>query len=698
MSQGIECCHQLKVHPPPTSNPKKPQDLFLVCGLQSLGQHCVAVLKEYDVKVSAINDVQPEHWEVPEVPSLLENLIIGDCRQPSVLEQAGIRQCRSILLVTRNERMNIEAAFAARRLNPHVRLIVRSDKQNFNKLLDENLGNFVAFEPTHLSAYAFALAALGSEAIGYFTLEGQLLQVIKHQVQAKDSWCNGKPLHRLNLTTRRILSHTPILSDPLRELFEWDPEAEVQVGDTLVYIDIAYELALSEQHRKSHSQKWQWQQFVQGITAKNIKDKIALFWQSYYQSQNQIRRIATIYAITVLILWLVGIILYRLYYPNITLQEALYATAVLLLGGYGDLFGGVEFASQSQLSDHMPWWLRLFSLGLTLTGQAFVGVLYALLTDALVTSRFQFFNSRPPMPQRNHVVIIGLNRLGQRVAALLQELNQPLVGIHTTTLDQDTLPDIPLIVGNASEALTKVNLSRAKSIVLVGDDNMENLEIGLMAHAMNPVTSLIIRSQDRYFSDNIAPLFPYAQVLCGAALSAEVFACAAFGENVLSLFHLSEQIVMVTEYKIEDGDTLNGLLLSEIAYGYSVVPILYQKYRRDNYSLMPWYDVKLYAGDRLIVLATSSSLQRIEWGEMLPRLWQVQIEKALTTNAIIYGAEEIVLITGCSSATARQWMNNLPGVLPIQLYKHQAQRLVRELIKIQVLANVIFIGQGSSST
>ncbi|MEH2286307.1 potassium channel family protein [Nostoc sp.] len=681
------------MHPPSTSNQKKPQDLFLVCGLKSLGQHCVAILKEYDVKVSAIEDVQPEHWEVSEVPNLLEKLIIGDCRQPSVLEQAGIRQCRSILLVTRNERINIEAAFAARRLNPHVRLIVRSDKQNFNKLLWENLGNFVAFEPTHLSAHAFALTALGSEAIGYFTLEGQLLQVIKHQVQAKDSWCHSKPVHRLNLTTRRILSHKPVASKPSKELFGWNPEAEVQVGDTLVYIDVAYDLAFSEQRRQSHSQKWQCQQFIQGITAKNLKDKIVQFWQSYYQSQNQIRRIATIYAITVLMLWLVGIILYRLYYPDISIQEAFYATAILLLGGYGDLFGGVEFASQSKPSDAIPWWLRFFSLGLTLTGQAFVGVLYALLTDALVTSRFHFFNSRPPIPERNHLVIIGLNRLGQKVAALLQELNQPLVGIHPTILDQETLPDIPLIVGNASEALTKANLSHAKSIILVGDDNMENLEIGLMAHAINPATTLIIRSQDRQFSDNVAPLFPYAQVICGAALSAEVFACAAFGENVLSLFHLNEQIVMVTEYKIEDGDTLNGLLLSEIASGYSVVPILYQKYQQDNYSLMPWYDVKLDAGDRLIVLATSSSLQRIEWGEMQPRLWQVQIEKALTTNAIMYGAQEIVLITGCSSTTARQWMNNLPRVLPIPLYKHQAQRLVRELKKVQVLANVIYVGQ-----
>ncbi|BAY24996.1 TrkA domain-containing protein [Calothrix sp. NIES-2100] len=675
-----------------TSNQAKTPDLFLVCGLQSLGQHCVTVLKEYDVKVSAIDDVQPKHWEVPEVPNLLERLIIGDCRQPSVLEQAGIRQCRSILLVTRNERMNIEAAFAARRINPQVRLIVRSDKQNFNQLLSENLGNFVAFEPTHLSAHAFALTALDSEAIGYFTLEGQLLQVIEHQVKPKDSWCIGKAVHRLNLTTRRILSHTPALSHPPRELFEWNPEIEVQVGDTIVYIDVAYELALSaEDTKKYHRQQWQWQQFLQSITPKNIWEKIGQFWQSYYQSQNQIRRIATIYAITVIALWLVGIVLYRLYYPQITWQEAFYATAILLLGGYGDLFGGVEFTSQAAPSDHMPWWLRLFSLGLTLTGQAFVGVLYALLTDALVTSRFHFFNSHPPIPQRNHVVLIGLNQLGGKVAAILQDLNQPLVAIATTNLDQPALADIPLIVGNPIEVLPQANVSQAKSIVLLGDDNMENLEIALMAHAMNPATRLIIRAQDRHFSDNIAPLFPYAQVLCGAALSAEVFACAAFGENVLSLFRLNEQIVMVTEYNIEAGDTLNGLLLSEIAHGYSVVPIFYQKYRQENYSIMLWNDVKLQTGDRLIVLATSRGLQRIEWGEMLPRLWQVQIETALTKNALADGAEEIAMITGCSFTTARQWMDHLPGILPTPLYKYQAQSLVRELRKVQVLASLIFI-------
>lgn len=668
--------------------------MFLVCGLKSLGQHCVALLKDYNVKVSAIDDIQPEYWEIPELPSLLDKLIIGDCRQQSILEQAGIRQCRSILLVTRNERINIEAAFVARRINPQVRLIVRSGKQNFNELLYESLGNFVAFEPTDLSAHAFALTALASEAIGYFTLEGQLLRVIEHQVQPKDSWCNGKPVYRLNLTTRCILSHIPVASNPPKQFYDWDREAQVQVGDTLIYIEVARELALSAQYpRTPHEQQWQWQTFFQGITAQNLWQKIVRFWQSYYQSQNQIRRIATIYAITVFTLWIIGIFIYRFYYPDITLQEAFYATAVLLLGGYGDLFGGVKFTSQLPPSEYMPWWLRLFSLGLTLAGQAFIGVLYALLTDALVSSRFQFFNSNPPIPKHNHVILIGLNRLGQSVAALLQELNQPLVGIHTTTLDQNVLLDMPLIVGNASEVLARANLSYAKSIVLLGEDNMENLEIGLMAHAINPAIPVIIHTQEHQFSDNIAPLFPYAKVLCGAALSAEVFACAAFGENVLNFFHLSAQIVMVTEYNIEEGDTLNGLLLSEIAHGYGVVPILYQKYRQHNYSLMPWEDVKLDVGDRLIVLATSNGLQRIEWGEMLPRLWQVQIEQALTMNALVKGADKITLITGCSATNAWQWMNNLPTVLPTPLYKYQAQHLVRELRKVEVLASIISMGQ-----
>ncbi|MHC5833058.1 MAG: NAD-binding protein, partial [Nostoc sp.] len=92
--------------------------------------------------VNAIDQEQPKNLQVSNLSSLLEQLlIIGDCRQSSVLEQANISQCRTVLLVTGDERVNIEAAFAARLLNPQVRLVVRSDKQNLNELLSQTLGN-----------------------------------------------------------------------------------------------------------------------------------------------------------------------------------------------------------------------------------------------------------------------------------------------------------------------------------------------------------------------------------------------------------------------------------------------------------------------------------------------------------------------------------------------------------------------------
>ena len=123
-----------------------PNDGFLVCGLGSLGQNCVANLKRFGVPVHAINNVLPDQWQVPHLREQIDHLEIGDCRLAEVLEKAGIRQCRAVLLVTQDERVNLEAALTARVLNPRVRLVMRSDKQNLNELMGQQLKNFVAFE------------------------------------------------------------------------------------------------------------------------------------------------------------------------------------------------------------------------------------------------------------------------------------------------------------------------------------------------------------------------------------------------------------------------------------------------------------------------------------------------------------------------------------------------------------------------
>lgn len=37
-------------------------DYFLICGLGSLGQHCVLALKAFEVNVIAIEQIRPQSW------------------------------------------------------------------------------------------------------------------------------------------------------------------------------------------------------------------------------------------------------------------------------------------------------------------------------------------------------------------------------------------------------------------------------------------------------------------------------------------------------------------------------------------------------------------------------------------------------------------------------------------------------------
>jgi Trk K+ transport system NAD-binding subunit len=660
---------------------------FIVCGLGSLGQNCVSAIHEFGGSVSAIEQGIPASWEIPELPKLLDNFVIGDCRQADILEKAGIHKCRAILLVTSNERVNLETAFAARSLNPQIRLIVRSAKQNLNDLLTEYLGNFIAFEPTQLPAPAFALAALSDEIMGFFSLDRQLMRVVQEDIDRKHKWCESRMIHELNSRNRRLLDHTSPedflenlpknLQKPDFLFNQLDPDAQ----DRVIYI----ELVETELHNRSHpTQKKGLSQRISELTSNllwaNLQNNLVRY--RHWLAESRTRMAASLCGLVVIFLVAIGTLLFKFYYPGIGIVDSIYATIALLLSGYGDLFG--EIISK----DPAPPWLRFFGLILTISGTALLGLLYGLLTESLLSARFQFLSRRPPIPEQDYVILVGLGRVGQGVAKFLQEFKQPLVAIANAEVDPTLLPNIPLISGNINSALEKISLSKAKSLIAVTDDEMLNLELAMMTHAVNPQSHLVIRTFEQGFTKNLAQLLPYADVLCANSISAEAFAAAAYGENVVSLFRLNNQTVLVTEYFIEAGDTLIDLILADVSYGYGVVPVLHQE-PNGKAKFMPIDDTRLGVGDRLVVLATIKSLQAIEVGNIITPTWYVHIEQPLSTAAIFEGANVIVRVCNCPMLTARIVMETLPNRLDLPLYKLQAQRLIRELLKAQVSGYII---------
>ena len=134
------------------------KDRFIVCGLGSLGQQSVINLKKFDydpfeVSITAIDQQPITTWEIDDLPQQLATPpILGDCRREDVLKAAGIDRSRAILIVTSDESTNVECAIAARRLNPHIQIILRSSRHSLNALLERQLGKFVALDATELPA------------------------------------------------------------------------------------------------------------------------------------------------------------------------------------------------------------------------------------------------------------------------------------------------------------------------------------------------------------------------------------------------------------------------------------------------------------------------------------------------------------------------------------------------------------------
>lgn len=678
--------------------PTPRSELFLICGLGSLGQQCTAALQKFGVRVVAIEQGRPASWELDRFEASLERLIIGDSRQNAVLEEAGIACCRAVLVVTSNDRVNAETALAARSLNPTARLVVRSGQVDLNQVLGQHLGNFIAFEPAQLSADAFALAALGTGTLGLFRLNSEWLRVVRHQIQPEEPACNRRRLHEFNSPRRRLLFYVRAAMAPetAASFYAWSPQEYVGAGDTVVYVEKTDFLLVSSpaQRRSPQPATRQWRRELRSLLAtplnrESIARKVADLWELLVKVP--VGGVAMLCGAIVLGLLLLGTALFRLTYPNATLLSSFYATAILLLGGYADLFGDLNPDERTQ------WWLQLFSLGLTLAGTALVGVLYALVTQALLSAKFQLAQRRPPLPKQDHVVLIGIRRVGQRVASLLLELNQALVGIpYNPEFDPTVLPQMHLLAGNVREALSRANLKTAKSVVVGTDDEILNLEIGLRVYATNPDCQIVIRTYGQRLSENLAQLLPQATVVNAYAVVAEAFAGAAFGEEILSLFRHGGETILVTEYRIEAGDTLDDLLLADVAYGYEVVPISHEKLGKEA-RLMPSDDILLAAGDRLVVLASIDGLRRIEQGALdrRKRSWHVRVDRALTETAFFEGGNVLARVGGIPLPEARTLMANLPGTLTQGLYEHQAQRLVRELGKVQVAAAAI--GNGPAS-
>ncbi len=635
----------------------------LICGLGRLGQHCAFLLKELGVPVFGLTDVEL----VPEVegmPALLDRLTVGDSRRHSALEEAGINSCRAVLLTTSDERVNVSAALAARALNPDIRVVVRSSQTNLNDLLHQSLANLVALDVAELPATAFALAAIGDETVGLFSVDGKILRVVENHITSTHRWHQCVELHDLNTIGRRVLHRTSASNPQPVDFHGWNPGDKLTDGDKVVYIELNEPSLHAEPYRLERTSRR-----VPRLSWGSIRARITRAWTATRQTY----RLATVVAVALLLLHVTGLILYRMHYPEVSLFDAFNVATVLIFDGYSNMF------AQLKLPFPIPLWLLLFSLLMTMAGAVVTGILYAYLTARVLSARLNFRRRHGHIPDADHIVIVGMGPLGRRVAELLSSLGRAVVGITENELDPGVLPNVPVLTGDPRQGLQKVNCRTAASVAVLTTDDIANLEIALMAARMNESCNLVIRTDDAEFGRNVRALAPHTQAISVYALSAEAYVAATLGDKVLSLLRIGTQTALGIEYAVEAGDRMEGQLIADVTYGYGLVAIMYQRNPSLQAQFFPSEDIRLEVGSRLVVLATIAGLQDLEHGTPAERTFRIRVLRAASHDAEFEGARVIARVTGCELGTARTQLNHLPTTLNLGLFRQQASRLIREL-------------------
>ena len=150
----------------------------VLVGLGHLGFHVVEHLRLAMNQQIAVIEQNPSADLFTAVQEMDIPIIADDASREFVLEAAGVRRARSIILCTQNDAVNLKIALKARSMNPNIRVIIRIFDDDFAKALTEQFG-FIALSGTGLAAPAFAASATDSEITRPISIEGESLSLAR---------------------------------------------------------------------------------------------------------------------------------------------------------------------------------------------------------------------------------------------------------------------------------------------------------------------------------------------------------------------------------------------------------------------------------------------------------------------------------------------------------------------------------------
>ncbi len=565
----------------------------IVCGLHDISLRTIEQLYLAGIGVVVIDDEPDQRLvkviEAWRIPHLERHTILSD-----PFGAAGLPGAAAVVCAENTDLHTLETALQVYALRPDVRLVVHLDNPSVGRAVEGITGNSSVLDVAGLFAPSVVDACLGRRRHD-LELAGQAFVAAEVTADRDDTL---RHLYGDLAPLGVVGADDALLACPGRD-------TAVAAGDTVTLLGTHADLEQAGIEPSGQAEQ------VSSRRTGPIRRRLLGLRDAADYVDGAIR--ATLLASFAI--FLASTTIFRLFYetpsgrPMSVVESMYFSVETAATVGFGDF----SFASQDT-------WLQVYAIFLIVSATSLVSLLFAFVTNALISRRIEASLGRARVrATEEHVILVGLGSIGMRVLEGLREAGREVVVIEREEdnryASQARLLGVRVIVGDATlgRTLEAANVSTASAVAVMTSSDLTNIETGLAIREQLGDrwgnVPVILRVFDHSLGHRLEETFEFRHVWSTAAIAAPWFVGAAIGMGVITTFYIGSQPFLVARLTVREGGGLAGTEMRELRANVRVMAI----HRGDGEGLEypPRRDTRLAAGDEAYMAGPYEELMQI---------------------------------------------------------------------------------------
>jgi Trk K+ transport system NAD-binding subunit len=538
---------------------------FIICGLDELGFRAAEELVRLQETVVIVTPTAQGQFQ-GRVHAMGLHTVHANYREDEGLRRAGVMGARAIIIAGSDDVGNIHAALSTHELNPGLRVVVR--------IFNPDLG-------TQISSLLQDCAVLSSSAIAAPAfVEAALQERFEQRVEVAD---RVLVLRRARVDEPEVLLAVAATSESGQvSLFPEEGSDVLCLADTGEREVDAGTIRGPRRRRRLPASL---------VTTGQLLSTLA---------DGQLRYVM---ALVVVVIVVSSLILH--FGAGFSFLTAVYFTvSTITTIGYGDV-----------TLLRSPWPVLVYGIILELVGAAVIAMFFAVITDTLVGTRLRQALGGLHKNLDNHVVVCGLGNIGHRVVEQIHAMHIPIVAMELNEGQKAVAhirrTGVQVLIGDARDLnnLQKLDVDRARAVIVCTDDDISNLEIALSIRMLDPERKVVLQLHDPDLAARVQRAIGVGISRSTAGLAAPAFVSAALGHRILSTLPVGSRTLVVARATVAEGTDAAGRTVEWLLDG-PYARVLMVK-RGEEQTWRPGPEVELRAGDELVLVSTRKALDEV---------------------------------------------------------------------------------------